>query len=427
MLRTSVALLTVVAAFAVAAAALAQGLPPEAPQGVRLQMRDGGPLITWLPVPGAEFYEVRGDPCETGSPNICLVSSTKEASWQGTAAEIPETGFLVVACNSDSGCGEPVRPKLIDDRPEAPERIIVEQTPEGVLVSWSPVEGASEYQVIYDARLSRMCHLGWPEQDLLQCLEAGRTTDTRFLHQDAHQLQARYYWVAACNQAGCRKGKGRGAEIGNPVGGPSQESESAATARTGKVVAALTLSRQSVREGENFTATLRAEVPSGEPGILNLRINADGPLHVNAVAGQESCGPGCVSLVRRVNGGESDSLSASFTAGQKGSAKILGAVKWEPDGAGEPREDSDERNINIFSRQDSSGPVIRSSGSEPAPPPPARTSGSDGCAAPTGSAGSLALIGLLVLPVLGLVARPLRSVSTLTGARPTWRRRARGE
>ena len=49
MLRTAVALLLAAAAFAFSAVALAQESPPEAPQGVQLQMRDGGPLITWLP------------------------------------------------------------------------------------------------------------------------------------------------------------------------------------------------------------------------------------------------------------------------------------------------------------------------------------------------------------------------------------------
>ena len=414
-LKAAVALLLAAAAFAFSAVALAQEFPPEAPQGVQLRMRDGGPLITWLPVTGAETYEVRDASCESGSQTNCAIASTTETSWQGAPAELTEGGYLVAACSDDVGCGEAVQPVLVDDRPDAPEQVKVEQTPEGVLVTWTPVDGASEYQVIYDDRLSRMCHLGWPEQELLQCQEAGRTTDTRFLHQAAAQLQAKYYWVAACNQAGCRKGKSKGAEIGDPTEQPPQESEAAVHQTTGGVAASLTLSRQSVREGENFTATLEAQAPSGEPGTLKLRLNADGPLHVAAVAGQESCGPGCVSLTRKIASGGRSSLSASFTAGQRGSAKLRGSAQWEPDGQGETLEDEDERTVTILAGQDSPDPVIWGGGPEarstapPAPVAPAAETPGGGCNSFAGSTGpgSLVLLGLLILPVAGLATRPL--------------------
>ena len=414
MLRTAVALLLTAATLAFSAVALAQESPPEAPQGVELRMRDGGPLITWLPVTGAETYEVREAHCASGSRTNCALASTTETSWQGAKAETPAGGYLVAACNDDSGCGDAVQPVLVDDRLEAPERVSVEQTSDGVLVSWTPVDGASEYQVIYHDRLSRMCHLGWPEQELQQCQEAGRTTDTHFLHQAAAQLRARYYWVAACNHAGCRKGKSKGAEIGDPTGQPSQEPEAAAPPTTGAVTAYLTLSRQNVREGENFTATLEAQAPSGEPGTLNLRLNADGPLHVTSVAGQESCGPSCVNLTHKIAGDGRGSLSASFTAGQRGSAKLLWDVKWEPDGQGESRESGGARTLTILARQDSPDPVIQSGGPEPrstAPPAPAAETPGGGCNSFSNSAGpgSLVLLSLLILPVVGLVARPVLS------------------
>ena len=417
MLKAAVALLLASAAFAFSAVALAQESPPEAPQGVQLRMREGGPFITWLPVTRAETYEVREGLCESDSRTNCAIASTTETRWQGVPAQMPRGGYQVAACNSDSGCGKAVRPVLVDDRPEAPERVSVEQTLDGVLVSWTPVSGASEYQVIYDGRLSRMCHLGWPEQELLQCQEAGRTTDTRFLHRAAAKLQAMYYWVAACNQAGCRKSGGKGAEIEDPTDQPPQEPEAAAPPATGGVSASLTLSRQSVREGENFTATLKAQAPSGEPGTLSLRINADGPLHVTAVAGQESCGPGCVSLARKIAGGGSGSLSAGFTAGQRGTAKLLWDVKWQPVGQGESRDASGARTLVILARQDSPGPVIERGGPEtrstapPATAAPAAGTPGGGCNsfADSSQPGSLALLGLLILPVAGLVARPLRS------------------
>lgn len=415
MLKAAVALLLAAAAFALSAVALAQESPPEAPEGVELRMQDGAPRITWLPGTGVETYEVRKAFCESGSRTNCLIARATETGWQGPAAEMPEGGYLVAACNDDSGCGEAVPPELLDDRPEAPERVSVEQTPDGVLVTWTPVDGASEYQVIYDDRLSRMCHLEWPEQELLQCQEAGRTTETRFLHHSAAQLQAKYYWVAACNQAGCRKGKSKGAEIGDPPEQPTQEPEP--TPATGEVAANLTLSRQSVREGENFTATLEAQAPSDEPGTLNLRLYADGQLHVTAVAGQESCGPGCVSLAHQINGDEPRSLSASFTAGQRGSAKLLWSVIWEPDGPGETRQDDGERILIILARQDNPNPVLRNrpdlrpSGYQPTAVVPKPTTPSGGCNSFSDSTGqgSLLLLGLLIIPVVGLVARPLLS------------------
>lgn len=307
-----------------------------------------------------------------------------------------------------TGAVNPGRTSLVDDRPEAPEGIIVEQAPDGVLVTWTPMDGASEYQVIYDDQLSRMCHLGWPEQELLQCREAGRTADTSFLHQSSSQLQAKYYWVAACNQAGCRKGKGKGVEIGDPTEQSSQVQQEAVPSTTGSVTANLTLSRQSVREGENFTVTLEAQAPSSEPGTLNLRINADGPLHVTFVAGQESCGPSCVNLVHKTAGDGRGSLSASFTAGQRGTAKLLWDVKWEPDGEGEYREGSGERTLVILARHDSPNP-FSTAVATPAPASPATGTTGGGCnsfADSTGP-GSLALLALLILPVAGLVARPL--------------------
>ena len=416
MLKIAVALLLAASVSAVSTVALAQESPPEAPQGVQLRMRDGGPWITWLPVPEAETYEVRKAFCNSGNPTDCSIASATQTGWQGPAARMPEGGYLVAACNSDSVCGEAVPPVLVDDRPEAPERVIVEQTPDGVLVTWTPVDGAAEYQVIYDERLSRLCFLGWPEQELLQCHTAGRTTDTRFLHQSAAQLEARYYWVAACNQAGCRKGKGKGAEIGDPAGPPPLESE-AATPTTASVDATLILSRDSVREGENFTATLVAQAPSDAPGTLNLRLSADGPLHVAAVAGQESCGPGCVSRAHKINGGERGSLSASFTAGQRGSAKLLWVVEWVPDGEGETREETDERTLTILARRDSHDPVIQSRDPVPTSTAPAATeawTSGGGCNSADG-AGSMLLLGLLILPVAGLVARPLISRPSAKG------------
>ena len=182
MLKTAVALLLAAAAFTLSAVALAQESPPEAPQGVELRMRDGVPLITWLSVTGADTYEVRESFCASGSRTNCAIASTKETGWQGPAAAMPEGRYLVAACNNNSGCGEAVHPVLVDDRPEAPEQVSVEQTPDGVLVSWTPVDDAIEYQVIFHDHLSRMCHLEWPEQELVQCQEAGRTADTRFLH-----------------------------------------------------------------------------------------------------------------------------------------------------------------------------------------------------------------------------------------------------
>ena len=120
MLKTAVALLLAAAAFALSPVALAQESPPEAPQGVQLRMRDGGPLINWLRVTGAETYEVRKAYCESGSPSNCTIASTTETGWQGAPADMPEGGYLVAACNDDSGCGEEVQPVLVDDRPEAP-------------------------------------------------------------------------------------------------------------------------------------------------------------------------------------------------------------------------------------------------------------------------------------------------------------------
>ena len=406
MLKTAVALLLAAAAFTLSAVALAQESPPEAPQGVELRMRDGVPLITWLSVTGADTYEVRESFCASGSRTNCAIASTKETGWQGPAAEMPEGRYLVAACNNNSGCGEAVHPVLVDDRPEAPEQVSVEQTPDGVLVSWTPVDDASEYQVIFDDQLSRMCHLGWPEQELVQCQEAGRTADTRFLHEAAAQLRARYYWVAACNHAGCRKGKSKGVEIGDSTGQPSQEPEATALPTTGGVTAYLTLSRQSVREGENFTATLEAQAPSGEPGTLNLRLNADGPLHVTSVAGQESCGPSCVNLTHKIAGDGRGSLSASFTAGQRGSAKLLWDVKWEPDGQGESRESGGARTLTILARQDSPDPVIQSGGPEPrstAPPAPAAETPGGGCNSFSNSAGPGSLVLLSAFAVKACV------------------------
>ena len=266
MLKAAVALLLASAAFAFSAVALAQESPPEAPQGVQLRMREGGPFITWLPVTRAETYEVREGLCESGSRTNCAIASTTETRWQGAPAQMPRGGYQVAACNSDSGCGKAVRPVLVDDRPEAPERVSVEQTPDGVLVSWTPVSGASEYQVIYDGRLSRMCHLGWPEQELLQCQEAGRTTDTRFLHRAAAKLQARYYWVAACNQAGCRKSGGKGAEIGDPTDQPPHEPEAAASPGDRRRVSQSHLEQAERQGGREFYRYAEGAGPIGRAG-----------------------------------------------------------------------------------------------------------------------------------------------------------------
>ena len=426
MLKTAVALL-LAAALALPAAALAQESPPEAPQGVEMRIRDGGPLITWLPVTGAETYEVRKALCDAAIRSDCTLAGTTETAWQVPADMLSEDGYLVAACN-DSGCSKAVPADRKDDRPEAPEWVRVEQTPDGILVSWAPVDGAAEYQVIYDARLSRSCHLRWPEQELLQCHEAGRTTDTQFLHQDAEPLRARYYWVAACNQAGCRKIRGKGAQVGEAAGQPTQEPEAATPQPVGDVAADLTLNRTKIREGENFDATLTGQVRSDGAGTLILRLYADGDLHLTGVTDQESCGPGCVSISHETDGDEHRSLIADFTAGQRGTALLRGEVEWKPDAPGATIYDSDEKAVIILAGQDSPNPVIQSSGPEPVstPPPtvapvpiaPPSSGGGCGSSPVSGGPGSLALLGLLILPVAGLVRRPLLAGTGLFRERP---------
>ena len=126
---------------------------------------------------------------------------------------------------------------------------------------------------------------------------------------------------------------------------------------------------------------------------------------MTSVAGQESCGPSCVNLTHKIAGDGRGSLSASFTAGQRGSAKLL----WDVSGTRGIGEAGGARTLRarVLARRDSSDPVIDWRR--------ARTvlhCAFSGGAAATPSRirpGSLVLLSLLILPVVGRGAPLLSS------------------
>ena len=149
--------------------------------------------VWWAETPGAYWYQT-GKLGEVGAP----ATATIDGETCGFIFEFFCGGppYKVRACNAD-GCSD-----WTHTLPLSPADVQYQRDGSTIVVSWSSVTNADHYKVYHHNSDSSSCRLdssGNPSS----CEElTGAVVGTSFTHTNPDE-NANYYWVVACNSAGC--------------------------------------------------------------------------------------------------------------------------------------------------------------------------------------------------------------------------------
>ncbi len=176
------------------------GVLPGNPPNQRYSRKDATTIVTWDPSAGATHYKVyyddsRSSRCSFGCEE--LAANLIGTSYTHTSPDDDTNHYWIVACN-DAGCsgidnGNPAR--YVDNRPAAPTNAQYVHVGSTTVVSWSASAGADYYNIYYHDFFSSSCP-GFCEE------LASNVVGTSYTHASP-DTRRNYYWVTACNSAGC--------------------------------------------------------------------------------------------------------------------------------------------------------------------------------------------------------------------------------
>ena len=212
--------------------------PPNSPGNARYS-RDGSTIVvSWDAVSEATHYKVYysdffDSSCSIslGRPTFCEELAANVTGTTYTHAD-PDDGksyYWITACNT-GGCSDidtrnPAQ--FIDNRPSAPANVGVSRESSSLKVSWNAVSSATHYKVYYSDFFDSNCQLTFGRPFFCEELAADvsgpaythagqsilspkspsikvvdRTSDSLTVKWfDRNEIN--YYWVTACNSAGC--------------------------------------------------------------------------------------------------------------------------------------------------------------------------------------------------------------------------------
>ena len=179
---------------------------PGNPPNQRYSRQDATTIVTWDPSAGATHYKVYYDDSRSprcsfrrGELSGCeeLADNVVETSYTHASPDDETNHYWVTACNSE-GCseidsGNPAR--FVDNRPAAPTNAQYVRVGSTTVVSWDASAGADYYNIYYHDFFSTSC------PSFCELL-VGNVTGTTYTHTGPDE-RSNYYWVAACNSAGC--------------------------------------------------------------------------------------------------------------------------------------------------------------------------------------------------------------------------------
>ena len=182
------------------------GVVPGNPPNQRYSRQDATTIVTWDPSAGATHYKVYYDDSRSprcsfrrGELSGCeeLADNVVGASYTHASADDETNHYWVTACNSE-GCseidsGNPAR--FVDNRLAAPTNAQYVRVGSTTVVSWDASAGADYYNIYYHDFFSTSC------PSFCELL-VGNVTGTTYTHTSPDE-RSNYYWVAACNSAGC--------------------------------------------------------------------------------------------------------------------------------------------------------------------------------------------------------------------------------
>ena len=188
---------------------IAVGVVPGNPPNQRYSRQDATTIVTWDPSAGATHYKVYYDDFfSTSCPGACglLAGNVTGTTYTHASPDERRNYYWVVGCNS-AGCSDPDGgnpAQFVDNRPAAPTNAQYVRAGSTTVVSWGASPGTDYYRVYYHNFFSTSCP-GFCE------LLAGNVTGTTYTHASPDEGR-NYYWVVACNGAGCSDPDG-----GNPA------------------------------------------------------------------------------------------------------------------------------------------------------------------------------------------------------------------
>ena len=192
--------------------------------------------------------------------------------------------------------------------PDPPSNVRYSHDGSKIVVAWTPSEGATHYQVYHDDFIGSNCRISFGRPSFCEELD-GNVIGTSYTHSNPDD-DTNYYWVTACNDAGCSNIDGA-----NPA-----RLEGAAPAPD-LVVDTPTVSDSAPAAGDRFTlnATVRNQ-GNGESSFTTLRYyqSTDSTISTaDTAAGTDS--------LSRLNASATSAESVSLTVPSTAGAYYYGA------------------------------------------------------------------------------------------------------
>ena len=224
---------------AVSLTVAAQQSVPGSPANAQYRRDGTTTVVTWDPSPEATHYKIYYDDffdsnCRLsfGRPSFCelLDGNVTGTTYTHTDPDDDDNYYWVTACN-EAGCSDidsdnPAQ--FVDNRPSAPTNVRVSRESSSLKVSWNAVSSATHYKVYYSDFFDSNCHLttfGQPSfcEELAadvpgpaythagQSILSPKSPSIKVVDRTSDSLTAKwfdrneinYYWVTACNSAGC--------------------------------------------------------------------------------------------------------------------------------------------------------------------------------------------------------------------------------
>ena len=211
--------------------------PPETPSNQRYGYEGEAVVLKWDVSAGAESYTVyhsdrffRSDCKPASSSSSCkvLVSGIEQLEYTHQKPDPRDNIYWVAACNS-SGCSEIVSDNPAQPPPHSPADVNASVAGSSIRVVWSPVPGAAYYRIYTgprECRLEECIELDgnvagtataythspppfsppWPPSrvKVVDRTHDSLTVEWRVVKDGTYNVPV-YYWVTACNNAGCSK------------------------------------------------------------------------------------------------------------------------------------------------------------------------------------------------------------------------------
>ena len=155
--------------------------------------------VTWEGLP--EIYLLIKDPPDPVVTSFTMLDSRSSPVVHRWTA--PNSGTFYVDVNAIEGAGSFTISVVIDTSPDTPAGVSAAWEGSEIKVSWEPAEGAEYYSVYYNDR-GPGCQLDNDGNPRFCDELAANVPGTNYVH-TSPDPDTNYYWVAACNSAGCSK------------------------------------------------------------------------------------------------------------------------------------------------------------------------------------------------------------------------------